>query len=523
MRRALDLKPEYDLTVVGGGVHGAAVAWEAALAGQRVCLVERDDFACRASANNLKIIHGGLRYMQTLDIGRSRAYAREQSRLMRWFPHLVRPLACVMPTDRHWSRSRWALFTGITMYQLTAATADLPRGRLLSRQDLQHHLPGDLPRGITGGALWYDAQVVNPERLVLSYALSARDLGADVCNHVEAERMLTSGGAITGLAVRDMLNSREYELRTRMLVDATGAVTDRPVTDTPARYLRAVNLVIGHAFGDCAVGMRAPDREDQRREARLLFLTPWRQRTIAGTWYFPDRPGARDVITHAELESCLADLGRLSPGWRWTPDDVKLIHIGRLPADGAGRLLDRPRVEDVSGVRGAIRLHGVKYSNARRVGQQVARRLGISVSDGERRRYGAEYAGLEQLTAAVDAAGGNRLTAPVRHRLVEDYGSNALELLAMIGPDATPEMLPGSNVLAAEVDHACEAESAFTLSDVLLRRTGLGALGPPAAETVDACMQKLAQRFGMSEQEQSAQRADLFDHYDRIVDDDENS
>jgi len=522
MRRELNLKPEYDLTVVGGGVHGAAIAWEAALSGQRVCLVERDDFACRASANSLKIIHGGLRYLQTLDIGRSRAYAREQSRLMHWFPHLVRPLACVMPTDRHWSRSRWALFAGITMYQLTAATAELPRGRLLSRRELQHHVPGDLPRDITGGALWYDAQVVNPERLVLSYAFSARDLGADICNHVEAERMLTSNGAIAGLEVTDLLTSRRYELRTRNLVDATGAVTDKPVTDMPARYLRAVNLVIGHGFEDCAIGMRVPDRDGHRREARLLFLTPWRQRTIAGTWYFPDRPGARDVITRAELDSCLADLGRLSPGWRWTPDDVKLIHVGRLPADDAGRLLDRPRVEDVSGVRGAIRLHGVKYSNARRVGQQVARRLGITVSDGERRRYGSDYAGLDQLIAAVNAATAHRLTESVRHRLIEDYGSNALELLATTGPDATPDMLPGSTILAAEVDHACDAESAFTLSDVLLRRTGLGALGPPASETVDACMLKLARRFGMSEQEQSAQRADLFNYYDRIVED-ENS
>ena len=99
----------YDLAVVGGGSLGCALAWEAASRGVRVVLLEQDDFGAAASANSLKIVHGGLRYLQKMDLKRARASAAERSVFLRIAPHLVRPLPCVLPTRRNLLRGRRAM------------------------------------------------------------------------------------------------------------------------------------------------------------------------------------------------------------------------------------------------------------------------------------------------------------------------------------------------------------------------------------------------------------------------------
>jgi len=192
----------FDVLVVGAGIYGAWAALDAALRGLAVALVDRGDFGAATSANNLRVIHGGLRYVQHLDFGRMRESIREQRILMRVAPHLVHPLPCAVPTYGHGLRGRLALRAALLVNDLvglgrrrgSAPDKALAPGRLVDRRRMREIAP-DLPdRGLTGGAVWHDAQVRDPERLVLAIIETAAKHGAVAANHVEAKEFLVERG-----------------------------------------------------------------------------------------------------------------------------------------------------------------------------------------------------------------------------------------------------------------------------------------------------------------------------------------
>src|SRR5829696_8495986 len=117
MKRNLErlANQKFDILVVGGGIHGAITAWDAALRGVSVALIERGDFGCATSQNSLKTIHGGLRYLQDGNLARIRTMARERTTWMKIAPHLVHPLTCLMPTQKKVSRTRLAMWAALTV------------------------------------------------------------------------------------------------------------------------------------------------------------------------------------------------------------------------------------------------------------------------------------------------------------------------------------------------------------------------------------------------------------------------
>src|SRR5690242_11717175 len=183
MRRDLDrlTRTQFDLLVVGGGIHGLTAAYDAVQRGLTVALVERDDFGSGASFNNLRTVHGGLRSLQTGDLGKFRLSIRERRTFARIAPHLVEPLAFLLPTSRAFTRSRTAINVAFLIDGLLGADRNrdlpprlqLPRGRTLSRAECIAIDPLLADRDLTGGALWYDYQMPRTERLTLAFAHAA--------------------------------------------------------------------------------------------------------------------------------------------------------------------------------------------------------------------------------------------------------------------------------------------------------------------------------------------------------------
>src|SRR5919109_153809 len=209
LERLADRK--FDILVIGGGIHGAITAWDAALRGVSVALIERGDFGSGTSQNSLKIIHGGLRYLQDGNLSRIRTIARERTTWMRIAPHLIHRLPCLMPTTQKISRSRLAMGVALKANdilsfdrnQLADPEKDLPDGMIVSQRELSRILPGYDVSTSTGAAVWYDAQIYNSERLLLEFILSAADAGAEVANYVEAISFLQRDKRITGVRVKD--------------------------------------------------------------------------------------------------------------------------------------------------------------------------------------------------------------------------------------------------------------------------------------------------------------------------------
>jgi glycerol-3-phosphate dehydrogenase len=461
---------EHDLLVVGGGIHGAAIARDAAERGLSTALVEADDFGSGTSWNSLKTIHGGLRYLQKADLRRMRESITERSALLRIAPELVRPLTFVIPTYGHGTKGPEALALGLLLNEAMSFDRNrglprersIPRARALSRRELLDLVPGAPSARLTGGAMWTDAQVASSERLGIAFVLAGVEAGLEAANHVEATGVLVSGGRAVGVRARDLLGGAPLEVRARLTLLAAGPGLDRllgsaGVMRDPVPMLHAMNLVLRRPVVSInAVG--APV------SGRYLFLVPWGGVAIGGTSYEPaGSPGGQEAE-----ERLLDDLARAFPWAGLTADDVTLVHRGFVPGvrDASG-LLSRHRIADHGrdGVPGLLSLVGVKYTTARGVAEEC-----------------------------VDLA-------------VRLLGRSA-------GPCRTAErVLPAARglggPLADTARWAVREEMALTLRDAVLRRLDLGTAGPPPGAELEVVLEAMAVELGWDSDRQGRERAAL--------------
>ena len=458
---------EHDVVVVGGGIHGVATAYDAAQRGLSVALVEANDFGSGVSWNSLKTIHGGLRHLQRADVFQARESMRERRALLRIAPDIVRPLPFLVPTYGHGLRGREAFAAALRAYDLISPDRNedvpperrIPRSHLVAREEVKRMVPGlDDPR-LTGGALWSDAQVTHGERLIMALCRAAADAGAALANYVAATGFLRSGPAVTGIRARDVEGSGELEIRGRMVVIATGPGVDRLLARAEAKavggpMLLGMNLVLRRALVTThAVGAT--------NGGRFLFLVPWRDRSIVGTAYDP--PTATPDVSVSRF---VEEARRAFPWAGIGHGDVSLVHRGLVPARPGGRALEmRSRVVDheaADGIPGLVSMRGVKLTTAR---AEAEKAVDLAV-----RRLGR--------------------TAP-RCRTATTPLSGALPLQGSVAEQARV---------------AVREEMAVHLTDVVLRRTALGAAGPPASEELEAAASAMAAALGWDERKARAER-----------------
>jgi glycerol-3-phosphate dehydrogenase len=494
-----------DLLVVGGGVHGLAAAYDAAARGLNVALVERGDFGSGASFNHQKTAHGGLRSLGGLRLRQARQSIRERRALARIAPHLLRPIPFLAGTYRSFSKGRLALRAGFKLDAWLGRHRNngiepelrLPPARLVSRTATLKLFPGIRDAGLTGGATWYDYQMVEADRVTIGFALAAARHGAILANYVEALAPLRQDGRVAGMRVRDVLTGTEHDVRARVVLNATGGEAGRVMKswgdDRPFPVLKAMNVVTARAAGDLALAAPAPT-------GRMLTMTPWRGRALVGTWQSPTQAKPGDTgVSAEELQACLADVNAAFPALRLTPADVTLVHRGLVPAVEGRRgpeLKPRHALIDhaSSGAPGALTLVGVKYTTARLAAERAVDRtmklLGRATgrsTTASATLPGAGIADHEALAIETGRAIGVELDPVVRAHLVATYAERCAPIIRLMGErrdlaDRVSDRVP---VTAAEIVHAIRAEAAVRLSDLVLRRTPLGSMEYPGDDAVE--------------------------------------
>jgi len=445
----------HDLVVIGGGIHGAAVAWDAAQRGLSVALVEAADFGSGTSWNSLKTVHGGLRHLQRADLAGLRESARERAALLRIAPRLVRPLPFLVPTYAGQPPSRAALFAGLRLSDLLTLGRNVglppgqgvPNGRLLSAREVLARVPVLDSAGLTGGAEWTDAQVASTERLLLAFLLAAADAGAALANYAEVTRLERADGRVTGVAVRDALRGDTLAVRGRLVVNAAGPAIEGVLSlaglpRTPVPMLHAANLVLDRAVvATHAVGARTG--------GRFLFLVPWQGRSIVGTTY---AAGAVPPVATEFLD----EVRRAYPWAGLQEGDVALVHRGRVPGSGGARgLRTRSRLidhEQEDGLAGLLSVLSAKYTTARAMAER-----------------------------AVDAAV-RRLARPA----------------APCRTSFTPLLHAGPlhGTLQEQARRAAGEEAAVHLEDAVFRRLDLATAGRPPQAIVDEVAAAMAGELG---------------------------
>jgi glycerol-3-phosphate dehydrogenase len=510
----------YDLLIVGGGIHGLASAYDAASRGLRVALIEADDFGSGASFNHQKTAHGGLRSLGSLQLAKARESIRERRALARIAPWFLRPLPFLIGTYRSATRNRLALravfkldaWLGRRRNDGVEPELHLPKARLVSKAATLRLFPGIHQEGLTGGAQWYDYQMVEADRLTLAFAAAADRAGADLANHVEAIGVLEEAGRIAGVTARDTLTGATLTIRAAVTLNAAGARAGDIMRlfgiERPFPLVKAMNLVTSKPASDMALGAPA-------RDGRMLTLTPWRGRALVGTSQSSDfvQPGDTRVNA-AEIDAFVAEANHAFPALRLGRADVTLVHRGVVPASAARNGKPDLKASTVildhaaDGAAGAITLIGVKYTTARAAAERavdaVARRLDRRLPPSRTAGKTLPGAGIADHEAlAIECARAVRLDVPlalIRH-LIRLYAETAPAIIKLMQQraDLGGPLDPQVDTIGAEVLHVIRNEAALRLTDILVRRTGLGSAGPPPPGAIQRAARIAAEELGWDE------------------------
>lgn len=472
----------YDLIVVGGGFHGVMLTLEAARRGLTALLVERDDFGGATSWNSLRIVHGGLRYLQSFDLRRHRESVAERSWFLRCFPDLVAPLPCLMPLwspPRGGALRRRAAFAAalaadrlLTRERNAGVRADrqLPAGRLLDSAGTAGFFPEVDRNGLRGGALWYDAVISDTPRLIVEALRWACRCGARVLNYTEVTSLSTvesngDRGRVTGVEAVDRETGRRLNLRATTVVNCAGPWSRRLAEswdrDLPElfRPVLAFNLLLDREPpARAALAVAAPGRG-----AQTWFLLPWKGRLLAGTAYVPAGPDV-DLSSGPEegrIEAFLAALNAALPGFGVRRDQVQRVLWGWLPAAGSSSKgsstpSGRAVIHDHGaggGPRGLLSVSGVKLTTARAVAEGVLARV------------------FAQRGEPLPAPGWIERPAAEPPLALDDF-------IRLAGQDR--------EAARTHLRGICERQSVVRLDDLLLRRTDWG-LHPDAQEAARLC------------------------------------
>lgn len=545
---------QFDVLIIGGGIYGVCAAWDAALRGLSVALIEKNDFGSATSSNSLKIIHGGLRYLQQADFKRMRESIAERTILMRIAPHLVHPLPCIIPTYGHALKGREvmaaALFindlVGFDRNRLTDPQKRLPNGKVISKEKCKEIIPGINEENLSGGAIWYDCQVYNSERMLISILRSAVNSGAVTANYTEMVGFITEQGRVTGVKAKDNLTGDILEISAKLVINNGGpwlndvlAHLNGKLTRPKIKLSAAMNLVIKRKlFEKYAVGIwsKSDFRDGDAllsKGSRLFFITPWREYSLIGTTHvhYDGEPG-QFKIKESDIQTFLDEVNAAYPPADLRREDVAFFYGGMLPADEdqkAGedvRLLKNYQIIDHakdSGVEGLISVVGVKFTTARDVAVKTVdcaiEKLGKSPVKSltcTTLIFGGDIGNFENFIDAEKSKVSHGLSENSIEHLVLNYGSEYPEILKYgeENQEFIRPISPDSEILQAEVIYAVREEMAIKLADVVRRRTELGTAGCPEDAVLRVCADLVGHELGWDEQKRQAEIEETKQIYD---------
>lgn len=534
MKRALSrlASERFDLVVLGGGIYGLAAAREAALRGLSVAVLEKDDFGQATSSASLKLIHGGLRYLQHLNFVRMRVSILERRRMLALAPHLVHPLEFIIPCYGHGLRGPEALRAAFLVNDALSWDRNraidrahhIPRGRVLSRSECMARLPGVRSEGLTGGGAFHDAQMVNSERLTLCFALAADAQGAALANRAEVTGFDLEPGRVRAVRALDRESGNVFSVEGRFFLNMTGPWVERTAgwlrEREPTRtVLRSKGIqLVTRSLGDTSFPIESRQKDETariRRGGRNYFVTPWRGHSLVGTTDTLYQGDPSDfAITERDVSGFLAELQDLYPAGCLERDDVKFWIGGLRPL---GDEDDRPDVAKAShhlqtldhrsrdGIENLISVTGVKYTVAAHVAEttitEIIRRIGRGQPAGAGRSAplpGGDIPDWEVFLRDIGRSSG--FPPETARHLAFQYGSEwpRIAALARTVAGADTRIAGSGDVIRAEVIHAVREEMALSLSDVLLRRTDLGSLGNPGNSVIRDCAEIMAAELGWS-------------------------
>ncbi|MBE0687166.1 MAG: glycerol-3-phosphate dehydrogenase/oxidase [Anaerolineaceae bacterium] len=514
---------EYDLIVIGGGITGASVAYEAASRGFSVALLEKNDFSAATSAATSKLIHGGLRYLANFEFGLVRESLKERRILENIAPNLVYPIPFIIPLYNNWARSKWIMEPGMIIYDLLSYdkgftwddAKKISWHKHISRKKVQELEPIVKTDGMTGAILYHDCTSINPERLTLAFIKSAVKLGAEVANYAKVVDFLRSNGAVEGVVVQDLLQNKSLEVRGKMIINCGGPWADLILevatgkqNSQNIRRSEGIHIITRKLANQHCMGMMSPG-------GRHFNIIPWRGHSLIGTTdreYIGD-PDAYE-ITREKIKEFLVEVnGALNEKDQIAYSDVLYTYGGLRPLveDQTKEVYKSSRKYEIydnekDGLKGLITVEGGKYTTSRSLAENVVRlvvkKLGLgSYKSKTAKKYltGSEIKNINSFIGSAIFENEDFPETTINY-LARVYGTEYTDVLkiARNQPEYAASINADGEILA-QVVFGIRNEMARTLTDILLRRTGIGTLGHPGKEVLQKVTEIAAEELNWDE------------------------
>jgi glycerol-3-phosphate dehydrogenase len=529
---------QYDIIVIGGGITGAAVAYDAAMRGFSVALVEKDDFGSNTSAATSKLIHGGLRYLANLELSLVRESLKERRILENIAPNFVYPVANMIIFNNPAMRSKSrALKIGMILYDILSfdkkftwdKSKKLPSHKNFSREQTIRSEPALDSRELSGSLVYYDCSSIFPERLTLAFIKSAEGNGADVANYIEVTGFIINNSKIEGVKLNDKISNRQISLKGKLTINCAGPWADKILSLTGARkhteILRrseGIHIITKKIMNEFIVTSSTPG-------GRHIFIIPWRGYSLIGTTdkeYIgsPDDWKIRKESILELIEDVNSSFG----------EKVKIAYKDVLYSYGGLRPLVEDQTEDVyetsrkyeifdnseEGLDGLITVEGGKYTTSRNLAANVMKIACGKLQCKDKKSgtdndylYGSE---IEDINAFIKFCKTKYSALPEStvDYLARIYGTEIDDLLALSKKDKTlTAPLTKEGEIAAQIVYAVKNEMAFKLTDILFRRTGLGTLGHPGKDVLKRIADIAGDLSGWSAARRKAEIIDAEKHF----------
>jgi len=476
---------QFDLLICGGGIYGAWTAYDAALRGLRVAIVEQGDWACATSSASSKLIHGGLRYLENLDLKLVRKALAERRRLLKVAPHRVWPLRFGVPVYADGRIGTWQLKAGLILYDFLARLSGAKKAdndldhRYFDRYAFAERFPFLKDMGLKCGFTYGDAQT-DDARLVLELIAGAVEAGAVCVNYCRMTGYAESGGRASGASLQDMLGNNSTQVTARQIVNTTGRWTaaTEPGRDW-CRLSKGIHLVLPALPTDEALLLTA------RTDGRVFFMIPWYGMTLIGTTDNDYRGDLDDIAVEAqEVAYLLAEANHYFDK-AWTEKDIVGSYAGlrvMKHSDAASTSAASRDWELKTAPNGVHYSIGGKLTSAREdaacIVNTVCAQLGVDVSclTASLLFPWAPVQDYSEWSAAISVRAGQLGIDPESARwLARRHGKRVGEVLRKIEHDSrlAERITPALPFVYADLLFSAGDEMVVHLQDLLRRRMPL--------------------------------------------------
>lgn len=455
----------WDVVVIGGGATGLGCAVDAASRGYETVLFEREDFAKCTSSRSTKLVHGGVRYLQKLEVDLVREALHERGIMKRNAPHLVKDQAFVISNYSYWDN--FLYFCGLLFYDILSFGFGYGRSRFISAKKVMEYIPTSVEKGLKGGVVYHDGQF-DDSRMAVNLAQTAVEQGAAVANYTAVERVLHGeNGKACGVVVRDLVSGKEYTVKARCVINAAGIFVDEVMRmdepDMPKMVVpsQGVHLVLDMKFLRSDYAIMVPKTSD----GRVLFAVPWHDKVVVGTTDIQRPvPESEPKPLEEEIDFILGTAGLyMNPAP--TRKDIVSVFAGQRPL--AAPKKEGKNSKEVSrshkiivSDHDLITITGGKWTSYRRMAEDTIDRA-IKLGKVEKRKCRTRTLKIHGYRPNPDLSD---------HMYV--YGSDEPAITKLIeqNPALGERLSEKYGYTAAEVVWAVRKEMALTVEDVLARR-----------------------------------------------------